>query len=102
MEAHDIPVLTTPEAIADFLSLKLANNHINGLTFKDILEIHTYILTRVGRDYAETWGPVSKNADEDVHRMYDHLRDGAYYVLTHIEDFEDWYKPTEQEDLTFE
>jgi hypothetical protein len=99
MDEDDIPELKTPEAIAGFLALK----HANGMSFKQVLDIHTLILTRIGRDYVKTWGPIAidgvKPPVEHV-RMYDFLTQGAYYALNHLEDNDEWYDFGPKDDLT--
>lgn len=57
---------------------------------KQVLDLHTQILTRIGRDYANTWGPVNDDVDADVHKKYDDLKDGAYYALSYLENDYEW------------
>src|SRR5690606_4975414 len=102
MAEDDLPELKTPEEIAGYLALK----HANGMKFKDLLELHTLILTRIGRDYVREWGPsVIEGAEPptaEQRKMYDFLCSGAYYVLNYLEDDDEWYDFGPKDDLTYE
>jgi hypothetical protein len=99
MEPHDVPELKTPEEIAGYLALK----HANGMPFKQVLDLHTLILTRIGRDYVETWGPAAGcKASEDIQAVYRRMEFGAFYVLNHLEDDDEWYDFGPKDDLTYE
>lgn len=101
MEPNDVPELKTPEEIAGWLALK----HANGMPFKQVLDLHTLILTRIGRDYVETWGPVEIDGiatPVEHRRMYDFLKQGAYYALNYLEDDDEWYDFGPKDDLTYE
>ncbi len=66
--------LKTPEAIAGYLILKLAN----GMPFKQVLDLHTEMLVAIGKKYVGTWG-----SDPPMPHDQD-LADGAHYVLNHL------------------
>jgi hypothetical protein len=84
----DFPKLKTPEEVAGYLALK----HANGMKFIDVLELHGRMLTEIGRDYVKGWGfREDQEVSEDVHKWYRHLKDGAYFVLEHIESPDVWY-----------
>lgn len=72
---------STSEEIANYLIIKF----YNGMSFKQVLDLHTLILTRIGRDYVKIWGskpPMPHDLD---------LQDGAHYVLSYLEDDDEWY-----------
>ncbi len=80
---------TTPEEIAGFLALK----HANGMSFKQVLDLHTWILTRIGRDYVKIWGTdhEGKPHTEFSRKHYQTLQEGAYFALDYLEDDDEWY-----------
>lgn len=86
---------TTPEEIYGYLALK----HANGLSFADVLDLHTQILTRIGRDYVKTWGHKGDVADEELRLTYQHLKDGGYYALAHLDFDDEWYWEEPRDEL---
>lgn len=66
-------------SIESFLALANAN----GLSFPKTLELHRWILAAKGRAYVATWGST------DGGDKYPILRDGGYYVLSHIQ-YAEW------------
>ena len=80
--------LKTPEAIAGYLALK----HANGMPFKDVLDLHTEILTCIGRDYVKTWTDPEDLPETSSARDTQHwLIQGAYFALGHLDDDSEWY-----------
>lgn len=67
------------------------------MSFADVLDLHTQILTRIGRDYVKTWGHKSDVVDEELRLTYLHLKDGAYYVLAHLDFDDEWYEEPRDE-----
>ena len=68
----------------DEMAGKLALMYANGMSFKDMLNMHTIMLVSIGRSYVDTWGcdpPMPHDQD---------LKDGAYYVLTHLRNPDEW------------
>ena len=85
----DVPELMSAEDVASYLALK----HANGMSFKQVLDIHTLILLRVGRDCVDSWGfRDDQTVSDETRKMYRLLKDGGYYALNHLEDNDDdWY-----------
>lgn len=101
MEENDLPELNTPEEIAGYLALK----HANGMSFKQLLDLHTLILTRIGRDYVKVWGPNPDTPNDETwktQQLYQPLKNGAFYVLNYLEDDDKWYDFGPKDDLTYE
>jgi hypothetical protein len=99
MDENDLPELKTAEEVAGYLALK----HANGMPFKQVLDLHTLILTRIGRDYSRSWGwRQDQECPDDVRKYFHHLRDGAYFVLEHLEEDDDWYIQDEDDSETSE
>ena len=87
-DGYDIPELKTAEDVAGWLALK----HANGMPFKQVLDIHTLILTRIGREYASRWGwTQEQECPPEIRKYFSYLKDGAYFVLEHLEEDMDWY-----------
>ncbi len=86
---------TTPEEIAGYLALK----HANGMSFFDVLDLHTQILTRIGRDYVQVWGPADGSTASG---MYLDMMTGARYAFNYLEDDDEWYDFGPKDDLTYE
>lgn len=76
------------------------------MKFKELLELHTLILTRIGRDYVKTWGPVHVEGVEpppvNIRKKYEYMRMGAYYAFNYLEDDNEWYDLGPKDDLTYE
>ncbi|MCA1840225.1 MAG: hypothetical protein LC723_07840, partial [Actinobacteria bacterium] len=72
MEEDDIPELKTSEEVAGWLALK----HANGMPFKQVLDIHTLVLTRIARDYVKGWDWKGNEPSDELRKMYQWLRDG--------------------------
>lgn len=88
LEPDDVPVLKTPEEVAGYLALK----HANGMSFKDLLELHTLILTRIGRDHIQTWTqPEEYPETSSGYSTQLWLIQGGYFALSHLEDNDEWY-----------
>ena len=95
MEPDDIPELRTAEEVAGYLALK----HANGMPFKDVLDLHTVILTRIGRQYVDKWGwTPEQECPPEIRKYFTHLKDGGYFALEHLEDDRDWFVWEEDED----
>lgn len=87
---------TTFEEVSGYLALK----HANGMSFSDVIDLHTQILTRIGREYVKTWGPA--DGSPPTSKLYSTLMTGARYVLNYLEDDDEWYDFEAKDDLTYE
>lgn len=88
MEENDLPELKTAEDVAGYLALK----HANGMKFKDVLDLHTRILCRIGTDEYRAWGwRLDQECPEDVRKYFTHLKDGAHFILEYLKDDYIWY-----------
>jgi hypothetical protein len=89
-ESYPHPQFKTPQEIAGYLALK----HANGASFSQVLEWHRVILLQIGYRHVATWGPLDgapTSHDRDV-------KDGAYYVLSHLEYDDEWgYQPLHEQ-----
>ncbi len=89
MEADELPELKTEEQVYNWLALK----HANGMSLKQVLDVHTLILTRIGRDHVKTWtDPDDYPGTSTMRLTQHHLINGAYYILDHLEDYEERYR----------